>query len=218
MSKWVILPAAVLCALAAVLLLRFLGADRDLVAATPSPRPMFTVTYVRIPASGQLCLSDVTIPASARQLRLQVRTFGRPGPALAVELRAPGYEQRHELPADYPDGAVLVLPIEPPPEDALGSVCLTAERAVALVGTTEERTQSRPAGALDGNPIAADTYLVFYAGRSASALSQTGAIVERMAAFRPAGVGQWLLWPLLALVVVGIPAGVLAAVTSAVRA
>jgi hypothetical protein len=66
--------------------------------------------------------------------------------------------------------------------------------------------------------IDADTYLVFYANGPASALDRAGAIVDHMSAFRPAVVGPWLLWPLLALVVIGVPGGVLWAALRAARA
>ena len=41
MSRWVALPALVTCALAAALFVRFLTKEREVVAATPSPRPLF---------------------------------------------------------------------------------------------------------------------------------------------------------------------------------
>jgi hypothetical protein len=38
-------------------------------------------------------------------------------------------------------------------------------------------------------------------------LERASATIERIAIFRPGIVGPWLLWPLAALVLVGIPAG-----------
>jgi hypothetical protein len=219
MSRYVLAPAAVLCAFAAGLFAHFLTAPRDLVASTPSPRPMFEVTYVGLPPGDRLCLSDVTIPPDARQVRFQVRTYGRPGPALDVALRAPGYDERLTVPAGYPDESLITAPMHPPPAARLGEVCLRHEgRAIALVGTTEDRTKSRPVGTIDGRLEPADTYLAFYEGRSGSALAETGAIIDRMGAFRPGIVGTWLPWPLLFLVVAGVPCGVLWAALRAVRA
>jgi hypothetical protein len=220
MSRWVLLPGATVCVLAGVLCLRFLTADRDVVAATPSPRPIFVVTYVPIPPGERLCLSDVTIPDDARRLRVKVRTYSRPGPGLDVALRGRGYTQALAVAGGYRDGAVIDAPMRPPPEARLGQVCLRQDgtRPVALVGTTEERTLSRPEGAIDGKPIPADTYLAFYEAGSASALHETGAIVDRMSAFRPGIVGPWLLWPLLVLVVLGVPCGVVWAALRAVHA
>jgi hypothetical protein len=219
MSKWVLWPAAALGALAAVSFGHFLLVKRDLVASTPSPRPLFQVTDIRLPPQRQLCITDVTIPHAASRLRVQVRTFGRPGPALDVTLRAPGYRERLTVPAGYPDLQVTSAPMTPPRTDSLGEVCLRhgGSSAVALAGTAEDRTRSRPKGALDGRPESADAYLAFYEAGRASALSRTGAIVAHMGAFRPGTIGPWLMWPLLVLVLVGVPGGVLWAIFRAVR-
>lgn len=220
MSRPVVLTAAVLCALAAIPFGRFLLADRDLVAATPSPRAVFTVSFIDVRPGQDLCIDGVTIPTGARQIRFQVRTFERPGPPLLVALRAGTYSETTEVPAGYADGTTLAHPITPPATTAIGEVCVTnrGEDPIALVGTTEERTESRPTGAVNGRPVDPDAYLAFYEDRSASALSQTAAIVDRMAAFRPGVIGPWLLWPTLVLVAVGVPAGVLWAALRAARA
>jgi hypothetical protein len=218
-TGWVVGPALVTCAIAAVLFARFLVEARELVAAVPSPRPVFQIDLVDVPPGERLCISGVTIPADARQLRFQVGTFGRPGPALDVTLRGESYSERLTVPAGYPDSALIVAAMEPPAAPRLGEVCLghRGSTKVALVGAEEERTLSRPEGRVGEQRVEADTYLAFYTGGSASALDRAGEIVERMSAFRPAVVGPWLLWPLLGLVVVGVPAGVLWAVLRGVR-
>jgi hypothetical protein len=219
MSRWVVIPAALTCAVAAVLFAPFLLRERDLVASTPSPRPLFDVTFIPVPSGGRLCASDVTIPRDARQLRFQVRTFGRPGPPLQVSLRAPGYGAQAQVAAGYPDLATLAAPVRPPARDRLGSVCIEqrGRGEIALTGTTETRTLSRPRGSVNGGPVPADAYLAFYEGREASALSRVEAMIDRATAFRSSGVGPWLLWPLLVLTVVGVPAGIVLAVAKAAR-
>jgi hypothetical protein len=218
MSRWVALPALVTCALAAALFVRFLTKEREVVAATPSPRPLFQVSLVEVRPDEKLCISDVTIPEDARQLRVQVRTFGRPGPELDVTLQARGYRERLMVPGGYGDAAVIAAPMNPPATARLGEVCLglRGSAPISLVGSNEGRTQSRPEGHVGGNNATADTYLAFYERGSASALDRTGEIVDRMSAFRPAVVGPWLLWPLLALVILGVPGGVLWAALRAV--
>jgi hypothetical protein len=219
MSRWVTLPALVTCAIAAALFGRFVTEERELVAAVPSPRPLFEVSLVEVPPGAELCISDVTIPDDARQLRAQVGTFGRPGPELDVTLRAPGYSERLTVAAGYADSALIAAAMDPPAAARLGEVCVNhrGSAPIALVGSTEDRTLSRPEGKVGGKVAAADTYLAFYARGSASTVDRAGAIVERMSAFRPGVVGPWLLWPLLALVVLGVPGGVLWAVLRAVR-
>jgi hypothetical protein len=219
MSRYVAAPAAVVCLVAAALFAPFLLRDRDLVAATPSPRPLFEVTPLELQPSRPLCLTDVTIPPDARQVRFQVITGGRPGPALAVTLRAPGYAQSLSVPAGYADETTVTPALTPPPAARLGEVCITSRGTapVSLTATREARTQSRPVDRIDGAPVDGDTYLAFYAGATGSPLSQAGAIVGRMGAFRPGIVGPWLLWPLLVLVVVGAPAGLVYALQRAAR-
>jgi hypothetical protein len=219
MSRWIALPAAAVLLLAAALLLPSLLRDRELVASTPSPRPLFDVTPVALAPNQPLCISDVTIPPEARQVRFQVITGGAPGPAIEVALRAPGYAQAVTVPAGYADETTLAPAIVPPATARLGEVCLTQRGSapVSLTGTLEERTQSRPAGRIDGRPVRADTYLAFYEGRSGSPLAHAADMIDRMSAFRPGIVGPWLLWMLAALVVVGVPAGLVWALQRAAR-
>jgi hypothetical protein len=220
MSKTVVLTAAAVCLAAALLCGRFLVRDHDLVASTPSPRAVFVPALIDIPAGRRLCITDVTIPSDAHQLRFQVDTYGVPGPALHAELSAPGYRATVAVPAGYADGALIAERLRPPRRDVLGQVCIRnpTARGFSLVGTAEERTLSRPEGAVDGRPVQADAYLAFYEDRHASALRETPSIIDRMSAFRPGIVGPWLLWPMLALTVVGVPLGLLTALLRAVRA
>lgn len=219
MSRWVALAAVVTCAIAAALFVRFLTEERELVAAVPSPRPMFEVGFVDILPGEELCISGVTIPDDARQLRVQVGTFGPPGPELHVALTARDYRERLTIPAGYPDSALVTAAMDPPAAASLAEVCVRhrGARRIALVGTNEERTLSRPEGMVDGEVTEADTYLAFYEGGSASALDRAGQIVDRMSVFRPAIVGPWLVWPLFALVLLGVPGGVLWAAVRALR-
>jgi hypothetical protein len=216
MSRRVALPAALACAVAAALFVPFLVKDRELVASTPSPRPLFSLAFVSLPRDGRLCASDVTIPHDARVLRVQARTFGRPGPALAVTVGA----ARARVAAGYADGTTLAVPFHPPVVTRLGRVCLAraGSAPLAFAASAEARTQSRPRWAVDGRPVNADAYLAFDTGRTGSAVAQTPAVLSRMRAFRPGVVGPWLLWPLLVLTVAGVPAGVFLALRRALVA
>src|SRR3954467_9776762 len=107
MSRWIVLPAAVLLLVATALFLPSLLRERELVASTPSPRPLFEVTPVALDPNRPLCISDVTIPPDARQMRFQVITGGAPGPAIDVALRATGYAQAVTVPAGFADETTL---------------------------------------------------------------------------------------------------------------
>jgi hypothetical protein len=220
MSKWALVPALALSVIATTLFVPSLLRDRELVAATPSPRPLFDLTPVEFGAGEELCIADVTIPSDAEELRLQVATRTAPGPALELRLQAPGYEERLIVPRGYPDEALVTAAMRAPAATRLGRVCIAHDGpgTVALAGTMEDRTQSRPRGALAGEPLSADTYLAFYERERGSALAHVPDVIERMSAFRPGIVGPWLGWPLLALVVIGVPAGVLWAILRAARA
>lgn len=220
MSKWALFPALVLGAVATALFAQFLVQDRELVAATPSPRPLFNLTPVELARGDELCIADVTIPRDAEEMRFQVTTRTASGPALDLRLHAAGYDERLTVPSGYPDGALIAAPMRAPAATRLGRVCLANDGpgTVALAGTTEDRTLSRPRGALAGEPLPADTYLAFYERERGSALAHAPDIIERMSAFRPGVIGPWLLWPLLALTAIGVPGGVLWAVLRAVRA
>jgi hypothetical protein len=220
MSKPVLVAAAITCAVAAVLFARFLHAGHDLVASTPSPRAVFEVSLIDIPAGKRLCIGDVTIPHDARQIRFQVKTYGVPGPPLNVELEGGSYRATVPVPGGYPDGGLIAERMPPPPADVLGQVCLrnTTDRGFSLIGTAEERTLSRPEGEVDGRVQPADAYLAFYEARQAGALRVLPDVIERMSAFRPGIVGPWLLWTLLVLTAIGVPLGLLWALLNAVRA
>jgi hypothetical protein len=204
------IPAAVLGLVAAAFFIPFVLRDHDLVASTPSPRPLFDVTPLDLPQGEPLCIHNVTIPRNARQLRLQVITGGAPGPQLDITLG----RQRVTVPAGYADETTLSQPIQPPPTATLATVCITRRGDVpaALTATTEERTQSRPQAVIDGRPVKPDAYLAFYEGRTGTPLANSADIVDRMSAFRPGIVGPWLLWPLLALVLLGVPTGLIWAI------
>ncbi len=218
MSRWVWAPAVLVLLVAIGASVRFLTTDRELVAGTPSPRPVFQISLLELPIGEKLCIRGVTIPEDARRLRFQIGTFGTPGPPLDVTLSADGYVERLKVPAGYADSATVTAGMEPPAAARVGQVCIgrRGKARIAVVATEEERTLSRPEGRIGRRVTGADAYLAFYEGRSASALSQVDTIFERMSAFRPGIVNDWLLWPLLAVIVIGVPAGVLWAIVRAI--
>lgn len=216
----IVLIVAVLSgALFAVLSVPFLTREREMTAGVPSPRAVFEVGLVPVAGGRELCVSDVTIPPDAQLLRFAVGTYRRPGPQLRVTLSGAGYGDRIGVAAGYADNALMSLAMKPPPRTLLGRVCVANEGTtrIALTGTTEERTVSRPVGRIDGKVVRGDAYLAFLERRPASVLQRTHEIAERMSVFRPAIVGPTLLWAIVALVLLGIPLGVVLAALCAVR-
>ncbi len=211
MSSWVLGTAAVAVAVALALFVPYLTDDRALVASTPTPRAVFSVEFVEVKEDERLCVTGVTIPPEAEQVRFQALTYGRPGPPLTVELRALGYVERARVRGGYPDETVQAVAIEPPSSARIGRICMTNDGRAKLgfVATAEARSMSRSVTLVQGDEQDQDVYLAFYERDEASVLDRLGAIVDRMDAFRPGIVGPWLLWPLLVLVALAIPAGVI---------
>jgi hypothetical protein len=218
-SRWALLVAAICCALFAALSIPFLTSQREIAAGVPSPRALLAISLETIPAHERLCVSDVTIPPDARRLRFDIGTFGQPGPPLRLTLSGADYRERVVVAGGYADNLVMSPAMRPPARAVLGSVCIANAGAtkIALTGTTEERSVSRPVGHIGGEVAASDVYLAFVEQRPASVLQRSHEIVARMSVFRPAVVGPTVLWALVVLVLVGIPIGVLAAVLSALR-
>ena len=102
------------------------------------------------------------------------------------------------------------MPVRAPEAAVLTTVCIRNEgrRTIAL-NASNDRTRSRSTTTVDGQRVAGNFVLVFAERRPASLLEHVPVMLRRMTAFRP--VGEWLLWPLAILFVLGVPAGVLAA-------
>ena len=199
--------AAVLVALGAVfVLLPNLRRDRPVVDATPAPPPLGSVALVEVPGGQRACLSNVTLDHGSRQAHFTVGTFGKPGPALAVTAAG----RRYRVARGFPDNAHLTVALRPPAQPTLTSFCIanTGRRRIALYGSDELRSRSRVEVTVGGRRVGPDVTLTLDESRSASVLDRLGDVVEHTTRWRP-GVGEGLVWALIVLVLLGVPAGVL---------
>ena len=193
----------------------WLTAARDFPSSVPSPAAVTSASVVRVAPGKVICASSLAVESHSEQLRFKLDTGGRPGPALHVSLNGDrGYHARATVAAGYPDATLAQVPIPAPgPGSQLVQACIRNEgrRSVGLFASAD-RTQSRSVTTVDGAVKVGSVWMAFYERSPRSIASRASVIVHRMSVFRPGFVGPWLWWPLLALLVLGGPALLLAAV------
>src|SRR4051794_4527110 len=185
--------------------------DRDTPAAVPSPAALFSTALVRVNGGQSACARDVAVDRRARSAQFTVATYGQTkGPPLTFAMAGPGYRVAARVPAGYPDNSPLSVPVPAPPRAVLVRACVRNDgrRPIALFASSD-RTVSRSRVAVDGKLQDASYWLRFAEARGHSVLQRAPATMQRITVFRPGIVGRGALWVLLALVVVGIPLGVL---------
>jgi hypothetical protein len=180
--------------------------DRARVDATPSPPPLSTVALVNVAGGQRACLSNVVLDSGSELARFTVGTYGRPGPRLDVTAAG----RHYAVAAGFPDNAHLTVALAPPTRPVATTFCIAngGPRTIALYGSDELRTRSRVAVTVGGRPVAPDVTLTLDRRTSASVLDQLGDVVSRTTRWRP-GVGRPVVWALILLVLVAVPAGTL---------
>jgi hypothetical protein len=186
----------------------WLTRSRELPAAVPSPAALFSIELVELGPGRTACSRNIALDPRGSRARLRVGTFGRPGEPLRLTLHGAAYRSASPIRGGYADGSTVVASLRPPARATLVRACLEnrGTRRVALLASTD-RTRSRSVTTVDGRNTGKSAWLSFYEARRHSMLERASATIERIAIFRPGIVGPWLLWPLAALVLVGIPAG-----------
>jgi hypothetical protein len=145
---------------------------------------------------------------------------GSGGAQLRVEASAPGgYRATGSAKlAPLGDGAERTdVALAPPPAAVSGTVCATVDGAepITLAGTGDPRALVHTHGMLDGAPQQAAFSLTLLEARERSPLARTGQLADRAAALSP--FGPWWFWLLAALLVLALPALVVAALSRALR-
>jgi hypothetical protein len=190
------------------------------VSSTGASPPFSNVTPVALPAGSVACMRNVTIDTNARLAQFVLIPGPEPSPPLRVSTDGPdGYHGRAvRIPGGHRTPTSQTAPIQPPTRAVIGQVCVrnVGRATVSLVGTTEKRTSGREQTVIDGRRVEPDVALELLQARTTTLLDETPEILRHMATFKGSFVSTGLLWLMLALVVVGIPALVIAAVTSAV--
>jgi hypothetical protein len=217
MRRWTLLGAlagALVLLVGAVAIGRpYLTKKRDYPASIPQPPSVVAIELVRMKPGQSACLHDAVMDTHSERALFQVETYGKPTVPLRFALTGDGYRATVNVPASaYKDEGILNLPVPAPDRDVFVRACVTnaGKRPAALFATTA--AEPGPVVAtLDGEPVGTNPWLAFYEAKRTSIADRLTTIVSRMAIFRPPFIGGWLLWPLAALFVLGVPIVVLLA-------
>ncbi len=179
-----------------------LGVKPDLVAAELAP-------------GGVVCQTPVAVAETFEAVRFQVGTYRRPGPELEVFVRRLGDPRpiaSGRLAGGYPDLSKPTVTVDPPvAKGTRAAVCFRnrGDQRVALYGGPDVAklgSTTRSAG----RDQETDLTLTFV-GDESTALATTPEIFERASLFRPVWIGPWAYWLLAGLLLVAVPALLVAA-------
>jgi hypothetical protein len=198
--------AACLVVFAVAVGVPFLTKKRDIPAEVPSPPPLVATSLDVIRPGSRLCMRDVAISPQAQQMRLSVGTYFRPGPPLAVTVRAPGYTARARVAGGYKDNSTVTVALPRPPSSRLVTVCVrnTGARKVALYAAADT-AHSRVLVYINGRSVTPTPTLSFHEARPVSLADRAGVTAGRIAVFRGFLDHSWIVWLLAALAMVGAP-------------
>lgn len=172
-----------------------------------------------------VCQGLIEVPQGGAfdAVRMPVGTFHRPGPALEVTVRTPQGRQLAQgtLEGGYPD-------IDRQPFQVIGvghvadrqpiDVCIENQgrHSAALYGNSAAASAHTTARDGKGTPLPSDLDLIFVRDDAPSQLALVPDMLRRAALFAAGGVGAWVLWLGLVLVVVLVPVALWRAIGAAV--
>ena len=196
------------CALGTGALALGAAADERSLAFTLNVAPLGPVAVAQ--PGEEACQRDVQVAARFDVVQILLGTFARPGPPLTVTVRESGGRRAlaaGTLPAGAPDNRAASVRLRPAVEEGQRvDVCVRDDGAhrVALYGGFP---YDDPIGDafVGGRPAAGDIRMSFYRSEPRSALSLLPAMFGRAALFRPDPFGPWAFWALLAVVALGVP-------------
>ncbi len=197
-----------LIVLGGTLALALMGAaDRRTLAFTAGVLPQAPV--VQLTPRATVCQGPLPVAASFAAVELQVGTYGGAGQPLVVAVRKAGDGRtlgRGRLAGGYGDVTRQRIDVGSVPAGGRVEVCArnAGTRRVALYGTGDAASRVSTAR-LDGKPIGVDVDAVFRRAHASDALALVPDMLDRAALFRGGWIGAWVLWLLLAGVVVGVP-------------
>jgi hypothetical protein len=218
--RWTLAALALLAVIAAVLWIPWAVKDRVVIAATPVPPPIFSITPAPLKGGSTACMQQVTFTPQTQIAEIGLTTGGKPGPPLAITATAPGYRATAKIAAGYHDDPAARFQITAPPRDVIGQLCIknTGRTAISLNGTNEFRTLGRPTLVVDGVQQPEDAKLVFYARVRSSYASRIGEIFGHAATFTPAFFSKAVLILIGLMALAGIPLAIAWALAAAQRA
>lgn len=211
---------AALAVIGAILWIPWATKERVVVASTPVPPALFSITPSALAPGSTACMSGVTFTPATQIAEIGLNTGGKPGPPLDITATGPdGYLATTRINGGYPTDASAQFTIQAPKRPQIGTLCIrnSGTTAVSLDGTNEARTMGRPALAIDGVAQPVDPKLIFYSRVRSSYASRVGSILGHAAIFTPAFFSKAVLFVLAALGLFGIPVAITYALVVAVR-
>jgi hypothetical protein len=195
----------------------YLDESRRTLVEVPQPAPLFSVSLVELLPHEQGCADEIGLLPGKQVAEMRIGTYGKPASPLLVTLTAPGYREAVPVAPTYADNGLLDVPFSGPAKVLEGSFCVANRgRFPVALYASADRTKSRSTTTVDGHLWPSNFDLAFYSAKRRSLLDILPAIVRRLRLFH-AHVGLGLLWVLLVLMVIGVPAAVIAVVMSTSR-
>jgi len=188
--------------------------------SSPGLQPLFGRADVTLNARRRLCIAPVALDTDTDLAQFEVTSPKRPQPLL-VRATGPGYRSS-AIVRDYPADTLTPVfgTLTPPRRDIVGTVCITnrGRAAIALLGTNEPRSLTTPNPTVGGRTLTnQDVTLDLYSSHPQSIASRLGTILHRASAFTGDLAPVWLLWPIAVLVMIGIPAAIVAGFAASLR-
>jgi hypothetical protein len=192
--------------------------DRDYLAVTPQPPAVEWPTELALTAQGHLCMDMVALDEHSEEARIRPMRTGRVVP-LEITIRGDGgYLARGRTVADWREGEVVVLPVDPPRKSVAATLCLhNGGREDVALAAVVDRRRSRSAVYQNGAAVQPGFMIQFAKREAISILERFPTSVARMSVLRPGVVSDVTLWSLVVLFVVGIPIVALSAFARSLR-
>jgi hypothetical protein len=209
----------VLLVVAAGRMAPWLTEQRQITSSVPVPPPLFTISPVRIEPGRQACTDQVALDRRSGVAAIRIAPPASGIPRLDFTARAGTWRARSVFRGGLgPHGDMLEASFSAPPGPRVATVCVrnAGARTAALVGTEEPRTATDSTTTID-RVTQPDLSMTIYEPGTKSLLAGAPQVLDRAALYKAGFLRGWMLVPLVLLVVVGVPLGVLWALGRALR-
>lgn len=192
----------------------FITRQRDQPAAVPDPPALSKVALDEVAPRATLCIADIAAEPRSEVVRIEVGTFGKPGPPLDLTVKGQGYRAVAHEPGGYADNLTHSIGIKPPPTAQLVRACVRnrGNGRIALYAANDS-ARSRAKVTVGAATVRPTPALAFYEARKRSIAERAPVTVDRIATFRGPLSHSWLIWIVLAAFVLVVPLGVGAALS-----
>src|SRR3954452_13957150 len=122
--RTVLVAIGAFVALAAILWLPWATKKRPVVASTPVPPALFSVTPAPLKPGQRACMVQVTLDPLSQVAEIGVNAGKKPGPPLDVVASGPGYRATTHVAGGYSDTPALRFVVAPPKHALIGQICI----------------------------------------------------------------------------------------------